>query len=155
MARIKLAADFKDFLSLCLCHRARLFLICSLAFPFLTSCVTKPSGSDACLCHDYFATKQTRQQGVSDAKRDIRDKGFRILRYDLPPVLCGGWYQHTLYFQHFGIEKADELFASLDYCQGYNQEMDRQLNERYGAEYRRFREKILPKPGAKRHTRSR
>lgn len=132
-------------------RKSNLTFICALAIPFFTSCVTKPSGSDACLCDDYFATKQTRPQGVTDAKRHIRDKGFRILRYDLPPVRIGGWYEHMLYFQHFGIEEADEFFASLEYCRGYNGEMDRQLVKRYGAEYRRFRMNILPKPGAGRY----
>ena len=136
-------------------RKSNLTFICALAIPFFSSCVTKPSGSDACLCHDYFATKQTRQQGVADAKRHIRDKGFRILRYDMPSVRTGSLPDYYFAFQHFGIEEADELFASLDYCRGYNWEMDRQLQKRYGAEYRRFRHKILPNPGAGRNLGSR
>lgn len=145
----------KEIPTSCSSRKLSLIFASLLAIPFFTSCVTKPSGSDACLCHDYFATKQTRQQGISDAKRDIRDKGFRILRYDLPPVRTGNWHEHVLRFHHFGIEEADEFFAPIDYCVGYNEEMDRQLSERYGAEYLRFRDKILPKPGAKRYTGSR
>ncbi len=117
----------------------------------LASCSMKSRESVECSpCRDYFASMQTRTQGISDARRHIREKGYRILRYDMPIVRTGYWEPYFLPFQHFGIKESNELFASLDYCQGYNSEMDRNLLKRYGTEYRRLRSNILPKPGASR-----
>lgn len=145
------ATDMKEIPTSCASRKLGLIFVSSLVIPFLTSCVTKPDNPAACSCYDHFMSMQTRQQGVSDAKCHIRDKGFRILRYDMPSVRTGGLPDYYLAFQHFGIEEADEFFASLEYCQGYNGEMDRQLLKRYGSEYRQFRGKILPKPGAGRY----
>ena len=101
-------------------------------------------------CEDFVAQRQTRVQGVAAAKRDIREKGFRIIRYDLPWVRTGAWEQYLRNFRHFGIDESNEMSASMDYCRAYNGEMDRQLLLRYGDEYRRLRSQILPKPGAPR-----
>jgi hypothetical protein len=123
-------------------------MVASLLF---ASCALHGDRRDVCsACDGYWESKQTREQGNDDAKRDVREKGFRILRYDLPAFRTGDWFLHVSRFEHFGIEEADEMFASLDYCRAYNAEMDRQLLERYGSEYRRLRSKILPPPGAKR-----
>jgi len=91
---------------------------------------------------------QTEAQGIADAKQHIQDKGYRILRYDMPVVRTGYWEPYYRPFRHFGIKESNELFASLSYCRAYNAEMDRQLLERYGTEYRRLRSEILPKTGA-------
>ena len=97
---------------------------------------------------DYLASMQTWTQGISDARRHIREKGYRILRYDTPFARTGYWEPYYLPFRHFGIEESNELFAPLEYCRGYNSEMDRSLLKRYGLEYRRLRSEILPYPYA-------
>jgi ribulose bisphosphate carboxylase small subunit len=91
---------------------------------------------------------QIETNGTADAKRHIQDKGYRIIRYDMPLFRTGYWEPYHLPFRHFGIEESTQLFASLGYCRAYNAEMDRQLMRRYGAEYRKLRSKILPKPDA-------
>src|SRR6478735_8711123 len=114
----------------------------------LVSCVhdrSEQAGRSACC--DRYESMQTGAQGVSASKRDERDKGFRILRYDMPPFLSGDVDSLMRDFRHFGIEYSDEFLASLEYCHAYNAEMDRKLLERYGTDYHRLRSKILPKPG--------
>lgn len=101
-------------------------------------------------CEDFVARRKTKAQGVSAARHDVREKGFRIIRYDQPWIRTGYWEPYSRPFRHFGIEESNELSASMDYCRAYNGEMDRQLLLRYGDEYRRLRSKILPKPGAQR-----
>ena len=128
-----------------------LFLI---LFPFallIASCAVKPEETKTSACDTHFLHMQTMKQGISDAKCDIRAKGFRILRYDMPMARTGCVEIYNRPFEHFGIVESDEYCASLDYCRGYNGEMDRQLLKRYGAEYRRLRSEILPAPGAGRY----
>lgn len=118
----------------------------------LTSCSMDRSGrsKQGTCCEHFVAQRQTQVQGVSAAKRDIREKGFRIIRYDQPWIRTGYWEPYYRNFSHFGIEESNELGASMDYCRAYNGEMDRQLLLRYGNEYRRLWSQILPKPGAPR-----
>lgn len=106
--------------------------------------------NQGCECDDYFAKRQTKAQGVSAARQDIREKGFRIIRYDMPVVRTGYWEPYQRNFRHFGIEETNDLFSSMEFCRAYNGEMDRQLLLRYGDGYRRLRSRILPKPDAER-----
>ena len=106
-------------------------------------------GCDACARH--FESIQTREQGISDAKKNVREKGFRIIRYDMPGIRTGYWEPYYRPFKHFGIEESTDWVATLEYCKGFNYEMDRQLKKRYGAEYARLRSEIMPKPGSKRY----
>ena len=128
----------------------RLLLV---AYVFATvSCSSKKgveSGENC--CGKFYESIQTAEQGRLDAKRQVRERGFRILRYDMPGIRTGYWEPYYRPFKHLGIEEAKEHpMASLDYCKSYNAEMERQLSHRYGSEYQFLREKILPKEGAER-----
>lgn len=91
---------------------------------------------------------QTDKEGRNDARKHARDLGYRIIRYDTSIVRTGNWTQYHRRFEHFGISEGFELSASLIYCRAYNAEMDKLLLERYGAEYRKYRKKLLPPPNS-------
>ncbi|SHJ11347.1 hypothetical protein SAMN02745181_1214 [Rubritalea squalenifaciens DSM 18772] len=81
---------------------------------FVASCAS-PSIENAgsCACADHFNSLQTSDQGTADARRHVRDNGFRILRYDMPGIRSGYWVDYYRPFRHFGIEESNEYFASL------------------------------------------
>jgi len=94
--------------------------------------------------------RRTRKQGKMAARRYEKETGFAITRYDLPMIRTGAWSQHFARYHHFGIKEGIEVsFGTLEFYQGWNEEMDRLLLARYGNEYRKYRKKILPRKDAK------
>ena len=128
--------------------RAFYILTVCWVFFWLTSC----SGTDVESFSDVNQTCEpgqiTTTEGVNAARRDIREVGFKIIRYDMPLARTGVWDSYDRRFEHFGIDEAHAPFASLEYCRAYNAEMDRALSQQYGAEYRKYRKKLLPAPNS-------
>ena len=92
--------------------------------------------------------RRTWSQGKLAALRYQRDKGFSIMRYDFPMFRSGYWPHYAIY-EHFGIEEGAEPFGTFEFYKGWNAEMDRLLLARYGSEYLKYRNDVIPPPDAR------
>lgn len=97
-----------------------------------------------------LSSLKTKQEGIRDARTHARDIGFRIIRYDVSLTRYGSgltdvgtWKESNGRFAHFGVAHEFVARASHAYGEAYNAEMDRLLLKRYGAEYRKYRKKML------------
>lgn len=103
-------------------------------------------------CQEYFDSHQTAKQGKSKAKQDIINEGYKIYRYDMPPIRAGSWSRYNARYKHFGIEELGGGLTgvpTLEFMKAYNNEMDSSLRSRYGAEYMNYRSHLIPERDAK------
>ena len=94
--------------------------------------------------------KTTAEEGIRDAEYDLAEKEFHIFRYDMPGLRTGAWSEYEVNYEEFGISEhtTEHTSTSLEYCKAYNALMDNALKKKFGGNYLRKRDKILPPKGA-------
>ncbi len=100
-------------------------------------------------CQEYFDSHQTARQGGVKAEQDIINEGYKIYRYDMPPIRTGAWSRYYARYEHFGIEELGGGLTgvpTLEFMKAYNKKMDSSLRSRYGAEYLKYRSYLIPGP---------